>query len=221
MLRSLIMCMAALWLSTAAEAAGLRHDYPLNGTPADRLGGAPARVPEGAQLGPKGYRFPENRGPAITPSFDTASYTIELRFLIDRTESWVKILDFSGLRLDEGFYSYFGRAQFYRGLGESRETVIVPGVWVHAVLTRDGPSRTVTAWIDGREQFRFTDTRDLARLTGGNRTLHIFVDEDVTARGEASPGFLDYVRLWDCALDPAGVARLHDEPGSTPPCPGG
>jgi hypothetical protein len=75
------------------------------------------------------------------------------------------------------------------------------------VVTRDGGSDAFVAYVNGVQQFSFTDTSDLAVISSG--IIH-FLRNDLVAggNGEASAGFIDYIRIYDTVLAGSDVTAL-------------
>ena len=88
--------------------ATLIHDYPLNGSTTDLLGG-PDLTLQGGMLVEVGYNFAADQGPAIsdwtTGSGTAENYAIELMFDLDNTAGYKKLINFLGPGgSDDGLY---------------------------------------------------------------------------------------------------------------------
>jgi hypothetical protein len=194
--------------------ASLAADYQLNGSAADALGGPAMTLPDPADLGAttydfdlSSYVFGVSDGPSIANVLASGeTYSIEMRFSVDSpNQSWVKILDFKDQTNDTGLYLRSGQLNLWNATG-SVGPVLQPGEMVTFVLTRDGATDRVTGYLDGREVFSFTDSGDLAVLSGPDEIIHLLIDDGNP--GESSSGEIDYVRMYDAALNEAEIRGL-------------
>lgn len=198
-----------LALSSVSWAAPA-HDYQLNGSLADALGG-PALVAGGGSLGPSGYSFGVNQGLALSNALvDGADYSIEIRLSFDdnsttNNNTWLKIIDFKNLTSDDGLYSYLSsgaRTLDYCVCGTQHNgsaDLFSGGRLVDVLLTRDKTSQMVTGYANGVEQFSFVDVTGSAVF--GSNVIN-FVRDDNVVTGEASSGFVDSIRVYDGAIAP-------------------
>ncbi|HXA39673.1 MAG TPA: PEPxxWA-CTERM sorting domain-containing protein [Phenylobacterium sp.] len=199
-----VFASAVLFASTAS--ATLIHDYELNGNLHDSAGGADI-VSNGGTLGASGVTFGANQGLAIGGYSNTGVYTIATRFDFDQTTGYRKILDFKDLASDNGLYNLNTALVFYND-AFGAVGAINPGTLVDVVLTRNSGGVT-TGYINGVEAIQYTDGIGDSVIQD---TLNLFVDDHVTGQGEASSGFVDYVRTYDTALNADQVRLLTDAP---------
>jgi hypothetical protein len=182
--------LAALAVASPANAT-LLHNYDLNGTLADSLGG-PSLTSNGGVLGATGYTFGANQGLTLggLNLVSSGDYSIEVGFSFDDLGGWRKIVDFSNLASDAGLYTLGNTLNFFPVAGG-------PGVFQSGQLVNLMLARTtlgvVTASINGTQQFTFTDASNIAL----SNTLNFFIDDFATGQGEASSGFVDYIRVSD------------------------
>src|SRR5262245_40846203 len=183
--------------SSASEAETAEYRFP--GTPASAQGEAPRlrplltptarfRVETVAGARRTVLRFRRGHGLELAPTADVLdgeAYTIELVFRFDRLNGYRKIIDFNDGSEDCGLYVLDGRLQFY-ATSEGRPGRVVPGEYVHVVLTREASSRVV-GYVDGELQFAFLDTQAIASIGQGG-VIRFFVDDAITGGGEASAG---------------------------------
>ncbi len=203
---------AGLLLGTLDAAAALVHDYDLNDSLADRLGG-PALIASGGTLGAGSYSFDANQGLSVSGAFaDPATYAIELSFRFAAVTSWRRILDFKDLTQDEGLYVYESAAQFVELSGSGFVTgppgAFAPNTMVDLILTRDAVTQQVVAYVDGTQQFAFTDTTAQAVFSATDGIAHFFID-DTAIGGEAAAGVVDAIRIYDAPLTADQAACLH------------
>ena len=204
---------AALHLKpfTATATPNLVHEYELNGTLADDLGG-PSLVDNGGTLTGANYIFGPDQGLSLSGALDDPGhYSIEMTSQIDdlngsTTPGWVRLIDFKDRQSDFGIYSIDGFLTFYDGIGFSTgATPIVEDVPFVLLVTRDGTTGEVVAYINGIEQFRFIDANDLAVFDGPNSVAHFYLDNTAPPfTGEASGGVIDRIRVFDGPLSPPG-----------------
>lgn len=192
---------ATALLVASAASATVVGDFQLNGSTANGAGGGVTLTDNSAGgLGATGITFDANQGPTVTGLGVLDVYTIETNFKFDNVNGYRKVTDFYDRVSDNGFYVHDGRFNFYpvnTGAG-----LFSAGDSITAVLTRDA-SKLVTVYLDGVSQFNFTDDTDLAKI---NNTLHFFRDDFATSQGEASAGFVNYIRISDTADAPTSAA---------------
>jgi hypothetical protein len=207
----LLITALAFTLSSVSWAAPA-HDYELNGSFNDALGG-PALVTGGGTLGADGYTFGVSQGLALSNALtDGADYSIEIRFSFDANQTtnnstWLKIIDFKNLTSDDGLYSYLSagaRTLDYCVCGTQHNgtaDVFSGGKLVDVLLTRDKTTQMVKGYANGVEQFSFVDVTGSAVFSSSDKVIH-FVRDDNAVMGEASSGFVDRIRIYNGAIAP-------------------
>lgn len=191
--RSLVAVGVVMACASAASAAAPSHQYRLNASYSDDLGGT-ALVDHGGVLDGSGYTFGQNQG--LTMAVDLgAVYTVDLGYRFDSHNGWQKIIDFSNLALDSGMYTYGSDYNFY----PAGNYIAAPadGVDGRLTLTRDASS-LVSIYSNGTFAGSFSDTSGLADFTG--KDAHFFIDDFATGQVEAGRGHVDYIRTWNTAL---------------------
>jgi hypothetical protein len=202
---AVVLC-GLLLLHGPLHAAVLIHEYALRGSLEDNVGGSPLTA-VGGQITALGYVFAANQGLSFSSrEFTPANYTIELSFKFDSNLGTSKILDFHNLTSDPGLYSQNGELTFAPA-AKSGLLDFTPGMNVHVVLTRDGATNLVTAYVNGQQRFSFYDNGSLASPPGQSNKLGIFLDE--TANGQSSGGTLNYLRVFSGALIANEVNALY------------
>jgi hypothetical protein len=186
-----------------------KHDYQLNGTLADALGG-PSLMALGGTLTATLYASGSNLGLNATPTLtNPANYTLELNFLWTHlTGSWQKIVDFHNLTSNVGLYAVGNGLHFVNGPFEAN--VFTQLEFARFVLTRDDATNIVRAYLDGVEIWSFIDTAGDAVFNGPNQIIRFFQDDTVTGQIETGAGHVDSIRIYDVALTPAQVSMLPD-----------
>ena len=202
---AVILCGLVL-LHVPSRAAILIHEYALRGSLEDNLGGD-SLGNLGGQITALGYVFAANQGLTFSArDFTPANYSIELSFKFDMTTGPRKIIDFHNLTADPGVYQQNGVVGFSPVVNASVAD-IVPGTNVHLVLTLDGATNIVTAYVNGQQRFSFYDTQSLAAPPGFSNKLSFFADE--MANSQASGGMANYVRIFNGALTANEVGALY------------
>jgi hypothetical protein len=191
-------------LSTVDSQAALIHQYDLNGSLADTLGG-PALVTNGGTIGAAGYVFKANQGLQLRDKLG-ADYTIDMVFHFDALGSWRKIVDFSDLKEDVGFYAYGSGLSFY-GLADTSGK-LGAGQDTRLTLSRSAGAM-LNVYQDGKLVMSRKDTHPYSDLA--NSYLNFFRDD--RNGSEAGPGAVDFIHVYDNALSAAEVDRLvHPAP---------
>lgn len=203
-MRSLI---TALVLSAAAvsQAATPTHLYLMDDA-SDVLGGVALTTLGGDFTSKAGhYSFGANQGFWIENAVNTDVYTLDFAFSLDSADGYRRLVDFKALASDTGLYNLNTRLNFYNET-TGPDDVFVAGMQARVTLSRDGDG-LLTGYVNGVQQFQFTDTAGLASFSAANGIAYFFRDDDVVA-GEASSGTIDYLRIYDVALTGGEVASL-------------
>jgi hypothetical protein len=207
-------------LLTAPLGAGAQtpaHLYNLTGgSLADALGGPSLALfgtnTPGTLGAANGYYFAAGGGFTLENALASPSvYSVELSFLFDETAGYRRILDFKNRATDAGFYDEGTAARFYN-ITSGPAGAFANGTMANVVVTRDAGG-VFTAYVNGAQQFSFTDAGGNASFTGPNAIIH-FLHDDASVGGEQSSGFVDYIRIYDEALSARQVAALAP-PGVT------
>ena len=210
----LALVLAAL-LPARAWSAALLHEYRLDGTLADQMGG-PSLVAAGGTLAPYGYYFSAGRGLSVTGAVASAgNYSIEMFFSLDDVSDYLKLIDFKDRSLDQGIYNHSGVLEIYN-LGGGQNQSFFAGQMTHLVLTRDSGNNRVTGYIDGVQQFFFVDAAQLSAFTAPNRIMQ-FLRDDIESVIENPSGYIDYIRTYNGPLTAAEVTALY---AASPPVAG-
>ena len=126
-----------------------------------------------------------------------------------------KVFDFKGLTTDAGLYvnATTGLLQFIDGTGvvvtgATGANPVTTGTYFQLGLTRTAAG-VVTAYLDGTQQFQFTDTNNLAVIAN---VLTLFVDDGTGVGGtvvnEGTTGNIARLRLFNEPLSQAQVAAF-------------
>jgi len=128
-------------------------------------------------------------------------YTLVMLFRLDQTNGYHRLVDFSAGTSDNGLYVYNGRLYLYPAAAGGSST-IPAGQYAQVVLTRDGT--TVVGYVNGIQQFSFTDSNGYAIINSAN-DLRFFKDN--TASDDSS-GAVARIRLFAAAMPAPQVAFL-------------
>jgi Ca2+-binding RTX toxin-like protein len=186
----------------------LTHDYELNGSYADDLGG-PALVPVGGTLNATNYAFDANEGLSLSNAIDSSNYSIEIDFQFATTDGYRKIIDFSNLASDSGLYNINTELELYPE-PEGPNGAFAANTTAQLVLTRDGVTKQVVGYVNGVQQFSLTDDNDIAVFAAANNIAQFFQDDNRTHQGEASAGVVDRIRIFGQPLTASQVSDLFD-----------
>jgi hypothetical protein len=187
------------------------HEYELNGSLSDALGG-PSLVSLGGTLGPSRYSFGPNQGLRLTGAIpDTAHYSIAIVFnhTAYYSNQWSRILDWSELASDCGLYNVAGGLHFWCSF-YSLNNAFVTGVDAQLVVTRDALTSTMQFYINGALIHSFIDGAN--RGVASSNVLNFFVDNGA----EAGTGSVDQILVYDYPLTAAEVIEIHDDGDGVP-----
>lgn len=155
------------------------------------------------------YYFDLNSGIQFDNSaagnFFTDSYSIEMYFAFDVNSGFFRVIDFKNRTSDFGLYATSTSLVFYDELTVGT-TAFGAGQFVHLVVTRDGQSDEVSLYVNGALLGSFTDTNDEA-LPDGSNVLNFFQD-DLVFGGEAQPGDIALLKIYDYPLTTTNVTDL-------------
>ncbi len=139
----------------------------------------------------------------MTTTVTSGAYRIEFDVILTQLGRYNKLIDFKNRTLDEGFYVGPGNnLLFYNSLG-SGTSLLQENVLYTVALEKVGDS--VRAFLNGVEQFNFTDSGPATAMTD---TLVLFADDTVTT-GEGAVGSVDAIRLYVAVVpEPSSFALL-------------
>lgn len=197
----------AAFVSLPANAA-LVGDFRLDGNTNNLAGGPLTLTNNGGTLGATGITFAANQGPTISGFSSPSTYSVETAFRFDVTSGYRRIMNFLNSTSDTGLYNLNGRLNFYN-IATSGSAPFVANQMSTVVFTRDAVGNSV-GYVNGTALISFQNAA--TTNIGFANLLHLFVD-DSQVGGEASAGFVDYVRIYDTVLSSGQVAALTP-PGS-------
>lgn len=204
--------MAAALLAVSMDShAGLIHQFKLDGSLADSVGNA-SLVGLGGTVGATAYQFGANQGLRLEAKLGSV-YTIDMSFHFDSFANYGRIVDFKNLNGDDGFYASTDKLRHFgtSAIGGNLDADVDSRV----TLTRDAQNM-FKVYQNGELVFSVADTNGLTNF--GQNFAHFFRDNNGSNSGEANPGAVDYIRVYDAALSLDEVRALTP-PGADVPEP--
>ena len=202
-----------------SSSATLQVDYRFQNTLTSTVGSPPALT----NLGSNSFNsatvdgtsttvlsFAQNDGVSFSPItgvISSNSYSIVMLFSVQQVSGWRRLVDFKNATTDNGLYIENGKLYLYPSASGS-STSIAANTYVQVVVTRNAVG-TVIGYVNGTQQFQFTDTSSHAVISTAN-TIRFFRDDN--SASEASAGSVARIRLYDGALTAAQVAALDRLP---------
>jgi concanavalin A-like lectin/glucanase superfamily protein len=153
--------------------------------------------------------FGQGNGVSLTPTSGVVpndTYTIVMLCSLQTTSGYRRLIDFKNAGSDNGLYTQYGHLYLYPA-GWGSPVSIAANTWVQVVVTRD-TTGTVTGYVDGVQQFQFSDTGSLGVIN--SNTLRFFRDDGGSS--ESSAGSVARIRLYNGALSSTQVAALSRLP---------
>jgi YD repeat-containing protein len=153
--------------------------------------------------------FSQNNGLSLSSTSGVTSsstYSIVMLFSFQSTSGFRRVADFKNGSSDYGVYVNDGKLRFYPAANASSASISA-NTYVQVVLTRDS-SGTVTGYVDGVQQFQFSDSSSYG-VIDSNNTLRFFKDD---GSSEASAGSVARIRIYNGALTATQVAALSRLP---------
>jgi len=153
------------------------------------------------------YGFTQNSGiqfdNTAAGNFITESYSIEMYFQFLNNSGFKRVIDYSNQGSDSGLYVTASQLLFYDEL-TIPTTAFVANQYVHLVVTRDSTTQEINFYIDGIQEGSFIDNDNIAVLHSTN-VLNFFQDDTISG-GEARPGRIALLKLYNAAIDANAVA---------------
>jgi hypothetical protein len=220
----LLALSVATTLATAAAAAQPSADYGFENSFKSEDSGAKPLDPEGplrvcppcaefdkVQVGNKKqgvWRWPEGDGLRLNKADKVLghggkTYTIAMLVNLDAVTGYRKMVDFTNLQEDEGWYVY-DESLYPYDLDDFdySDDEVQAGEWRQLVFTRDGQG-LARGYVDGKKIGKDRDPNKDVALHGDK--LHFLIDD---GGSEQSGGMIARLRIWENALDPKKVKQL-------------
>ncbi|MFC0254211.1 LamG-like jellyroll fold domain-containing protein [Massilia consociata] len=196
-----LMATALLFVALDSRAA-LIHQFDLNGSLQDARSGKTLST-LGGKLEAGQYVFGANQGLYLELDKHLDSYTIDMAFRLDEIGGFRRLVDFKKQVSDSGLYTEGSafRLYDYRTTGGS----VAARAPTRMTITRDS-DKLFALYQNGDLVFSLTDTNDIAALS--TNFLYFFKDNGGSHSGEAAPGAVDFIHVYDNALGAAQVKAL-------------
>ncbi|TWU44125.1 hypothetical protein Q31b_16600 [Novipirellula aureliae] len=197
-----------------AQSTTPEHTYDLTSSLDDANNGS-SLVSLGGAVTASGYQFGPNQGLTLSgANIDAATYSIEITFSLSEVDSYKKIIDFKNSELDSGLYVRANQLNFYGSSGSvASGGTIQPDVKQTLLFTRDHATKLVVGYLNGSEAIRFTDSSDLAVLSGPNKIVRFF--EDDRGFNEASAGTAAQITLYNSVVGSGATVSAFDQRGES------
>ena len=202
----------------ALNAATLKADYRFENNRDSSFSGAPTLTDLGTNsfttatvdgVSKTVLSFTQNNGVSLSSTsglISSTSYSIVMLFSFEQTSGWRRVVDVRNAMTDGGLYALNGKLNFYPHA--SGNGTISNNTYVQVVMTRE-PTGNVVVYLNGTLQFQFNDSSSYALINSAN-TIRFFRDDNNP--GEASPGSVARIRVYDGILTSSQVAALDRLP---------
>ena len=159
--------------------------------------------------------FPQHNGLSLSSASAIIPgnvYTIAALFSFDSISGYRRIVDFEDGSSDNGLYNYDGKLVFYKSsVVWSAAATMSAGSYSQVVITRDA-AKNVIGYVNGAQQFSFADSSDEAVISANDRLKFFRDNTSGSNTGEASPGAVSRIRIYDYVLSAAEVLALEPVP---------
>jgi hypothetical protein len=194
-----------LFASTAAGAV-LSHNYNLTSSLTDTVG-TDNLSSDGGTVTSSGYTFGANQGLNLSSALtNVGDYSLLMDFSFQDLTGFRKIVDYADRASDNGLYDLNGELDFFPVA--SGGIILTPNTLARVVLTRDAGSSLVAGYVNGVQQFTFTDSGPIATFTATNGLMRFFEDDNFTGLREASAGLATRISIYNGALTADQVSAL-------------
>lgn len=195
---------AALLCAASSSHAALIHQFDLNGSLNDSVG--TTKLVGSGDLSANAYVFDANEGLRLDAKLGGV-YTIDMVFHFDKFENYGRIVNFSNLVGDNGFYA---EKQVFRVFGSTgpvtgSKGLLTANVDSRVTLTRDA-AKMFKVYQNGELVLSVADPNSITDF--GDNIAYFFRDNNDSNGGEANPGAVDYIRIYNTALSADEVKVL-------------
>ncbi len=130
----------------------------------------------------------------------SGAYTIEMYFAPDITNGYAKLIDYKSLTDDNGLYDN-NTACTFRGPGTVSGEFFSSGKYSFVTITRDGNSKEVKMYVDGKFVDGFTDSEHDYAVYDGSKTIRFFQDDTYSNGTECSSGNIALLKIYNSPID--------------------
>src|SRR6188472_167197 len=203
---SLFVAVLVTVLSLAISGQTLKADYQFQGNLNSSVVGAPAMTNLTGNGGANSFltdtvdgysrqtlRFTSDSGLAVSTSgtlIPNGSYTIVVLFRFDQISGYRRVASFDNRTTDNGAYVQDGRLEFE----STANAPFAPDNYIQVVIVRDSTGN-IRAYRDGTLRVPSMPDGGTFQISGAN--ILSFFQDDIEFGGEASPGNVARIRLYD------------------------
>jgi hypothetical protein len=205
-MKATLVCSLLLALPTL-QAATLTHTYDLTSALTDLVGSTSLNS-DGGSVGPAGYAFGANQGLNVGSALtNVGDYSILVDFSFQDLSGFRKILDFKDLTSDNGVYNLSTNLNYFN-FSFGPNGAFTANTLARVIVTRDSGTGLEVGYVNGVQQFSFTDSTSDGLFSGTNGIIRFFEDDSVTGQREAAAGLATRISIYDGALNASEVAGL-------------
>ncbi|QOY94824.1 hypothetical protein IM543_02660 [Massilia sp. UMI-21] len=195
---------AALLCAASSSHAALIHEFKLDGSLNDSVTGT-ALTALGGSVVQNRYVFGANQGLKLDAQLGGV-YTIDMAFHFDRFGNYGRIVNFTNLSGDNGLYVQGHAFRLFGASGASGSGgYLTENIDSRVTLTRDA-NQMFKVYQNGELVLSVADAGGIADF--GRNVAYFFRDNNGAHSGEANPGAVDYLRIYDTALSQQEVQAL-------------
>jgi len=187
-------------LLASSQAAILVGDFQLNSDLSNSVGSSATLTPIGGAgtFGNGFYEIAPLQGLTLTSSQLAGAYSIGFSFEQDDTNSWRKLIDYSNLASDGGFYIDPSDQFRFFPIGQTGPNDF-SGL-TQLLATYDGSLLEVFVNQDPTPAFSVATPNANPFSSGQDSIFHLFQDDFATGQGEETTFRVRDIRLWDGVL---------------------
>ena len=214
-----------LGAAEGASAATLKAKYPLQGSLASDVAGAPELVDLGTGnrfaaeqmdgVERQVLTFPQGGGLSLATAglVDSSAHSVVMTFRLAQQFGYRRLLDFTQGTSDNGLYDFYGRAVLYLdGHLAASPSPVIGSSYVQVALTSSAVPGGLreSVYVNGAPVASGTAAKDFGLSSG---TLRFFKDD---VNGEEAAGAVACILVYDGALSAEEVRRVADDPALCP-----
>lgn len=195
---------AALLCAASGSHAALIHQFDLNGSLNNSVG--TETLQGNGELTANAYVFDANEGLRLDAQLGGV-YTIDMAFHFDSFGNYGRILNFTNLVGDNGFYAQNHSFRVFGTTGPitGSNGHLAANVDSRVTLTRDA-AKMFKVYQNGELVLSVSDPNNITDF--GQNVAWFFRDNNGSNGGEAFPGAVDYIRIYSTALSADEVKVL-------------
>ena len=205
--------MGLAFASQANATIDLTHDYQLNGSLADSLGGPSLTLSGAATLGATGVTIVGGHSGltllnALTAFSSGTAYSVQMGFTPSSVNGYRRLINTSNN--DNGFYIREGNLVYYEAGSFPGTGVFTANTPLDVVFARDASG--VSIYLNGILDSSFSPGGFSPPSSEILADMKFFIDD----AGEETGGTIDFIKLYDSKLTGSDVATLYGAPAAVP-----